>query len=136
MNIAAQPTLPGVRLRKPKPALEFETQCALVRMLDYALAPGWWFSAIPSGELRTKKTGARLKAMGLKPGMFDLLFISPDGDHHWLELKRKGERLNANQDEFRKILLWRLVSFDIASSFDEAVEILTGWGALRGKVSG
>src|SRR5262245_54131285 len=87
------------RMPRPPDPLEFETQCALADLLEVSLAKGWWYSAIPSGELRTKETARRLKAMGVKPGMSDLLFIGPD-NFYFLELKRRGMKLRPEQSVF------------------------------------
>ena len=74
--------------RQMPPPIERRVHIAVVDLLRDAGKPGWWFSHIPSGEHRSPQTGALLLRMGLRPGMFDLLLISPAGVHHWLELKR------------------------------------------------
>ena len=63
--------------------------------------------------------------------MADFLFVAPSGEHLWLELKRRGGTLSDNQKIFRSEMLMRNVRYAVAHSFDEAVDILTGWGALR-----
>lgn len=120
------------RFRKPPPALEFETQCALVRTLQEYANPEWFWTAFPSGEKRTKATAGRLKAMGVKPGVSDFVFISPDGLFHGLELKRgKLGRLSASQESFAAWCGRHGVAYEVAGSFDAAVAILVGWGVLK-----
>lgn len=48
--------------------------------------------AVPNGGYRSKATGALLKAEGLRPGVSDLLLLTPRGNYHGMciELKRLG----------------------------------------------
>ena len=69
------------RRKRNVSAPERSTHIAVADMLGKLAAPGWWFSHIASGELRTEATGRLLKRMGLKPGIPDLLLIAPDGRH-------------------------------------------------------
>jgi hypothetical protein len=111
--------------------LEFEAQCYVASRLRWGCAPGWIWTAFPAGEWRTPATAGRVKAMGLNPGFFDLLFIDPDGQHRWLEMKRGKARLTEEQAAFSLAMLARGVPAEVARSQDEAVDILQDWGALR-----
>src|SRR5262245_21061519 len=73
--------------RRPSATPERRFHIALADRLRAEGRPGWWWSHVPSGELRTKATAALLERLGLKPGMSDFILIAPDGGHHWLELK-------------------------------------------------
>lgn len=129
--------LKGPRQRGTKPPLarEFATHCAIADTLRVSLAPGWLWTHFPSGEKRDTHAGARLKRMGLKPGFFDLLLIGPDGVHHWMELKAGNAPLSIPQLGFMQDLAVRNVPFAIARSYDEAIEQLRKWGAVRVSVS-
>lgn len=118
----------------PPEPLEFETQCALVRLLCYSADPEWWWTAFPSGELRTAATGGRLKAMGLRPGMADLVFISPNGQFWGLELKARGGRLSDSQEAFRHWCHRHGIAYAVADSYDAAVAVLVAWGVLKTEV--
>ena len=117
-------------LFKPPLASEFRTHCAVARLLDYTADPRWIWTHFPSGEKRNELTAARLKAMGLKRGFFDFLLISPDGTHHWLELKRGKAHLTEEQAAFSLAMMARGVPCEVARSYEQAVGILTGWGIL------
>jgi hypothetical protein len=122
----------GKRPRRPKPVLERRTHIAIADMLWKLGKPEWWWSHIPSGELRSEATGALLKRMGLKPGMGDFLFIGPAGDHRWLELKRQGSgRLSDAQLEFAGMCRSRGVPHAVVHSFREAEAQLREWNVLR-----
>lgn len=116
--------------------LEVQTHVAVADALRIASVPGWLWSHFPAGENRDSATGAKLQRMGLKRGWSDFVLISPSGVHHWLELKRGTRgKLKPEQSEFALHLLNRGVPWAVAYSFDEAVRILTGWGALKMTVS-
>lgn len=62
-----------------------------------------WLLAIPNGGARSAFTGARLKAEGVKPGVWDLLLpaASPRGARGlWIEMKKPGGKLSDLQHEF------------------------------------
>jgi len=61
-----------------------------------------WLFAVPNGGARDAKTGARLKAEGVKRGVCDMLLLSAHGTYHGLaiELKVKGGKLTPEQSDF------------------------------------
>lgn len=93
--------------------------------------PGWLWTHIGHGEKRDKVTAARLQRMGLQPGWPDFILIAPTGVHYWLELKRGRARLTVDQEAFHIAMLKREVPCRVARSFEEAIAILTDWGAIR-----
>lgn len=116
--------------RRLPPPVERRTHIALADLLRLALKPGWWWSHIPSGELRTEQTGKLLKRMGLTPGMGDFLLVNAAGVHHWLELKRGVNDLSEDQEHFRDAMWARGVPYAVARSYNAAVLQLQQWGAL------
>ena len=136
-----QPELPltrrGRRLAKPPPPLEYKLQIDIMTQFRWRKAPGWkgWHTA--NGEHRDKRTGAKLKAMGVEPGVPDLVFIAPTGFAHFLEVKRKGERIEPGspQDDFRQHAALFGWPWAWADDIDEAIRILEGWRALLPSLS-
>lgn len=122
-------------LTDPPLPYEVRTHVAVADALRVGCVPGWLWSHFPAGENRDEKTGARLKRMGLKRGWSDFLLIDPGGKHHWLELKRGKAELTDPQEAFRDACQARGVPWAVARSFEEAVSVLTEWGALRLRVS-
>lgn len=126
---------------KSPPALEFATQCAIADAVRMGLTPGWRWTHFPAGEERPSFTDAkgrrfspasdRLKRMGLQPGWPDLLFISPQGQLHCLELKRGKAKLTPDQAAFEDWCHKHDVPHKVARSFDEALAVLARWGAIR-----
>jgi hypothetical protein len=117
----------------PPPAPERRTHIALADLLRRVGRADWLWFHVPNGEYRTKETGALLLRMGVMPGVFDLLLISPTGAHHWLELKRGAKAgMSLAQIRFRHELQVRGVPYGVARSFDEAVDFLRAWGVIEG----
>jgi len=71
---------------------------------------------------------AKLKRMGLQPGVSDLVFIYWKYDQLnvlFLELKRKGGKQSKAQKEFEQRVRIHC-DYKLAYSFKEAVEIIEG----------
>lgn len=119
----------------PEPK-ESEFQIQLADFLNRWIAPGWEYTHMPTGEKRDMGTAAKLKAMGTKAGWPDLIFVSPKGVFHGLELKRKGGDLSEEQEAFHSRATGKGWHVAVAYNFDAAVKILTLWGALRINIVG
>lgn len=55
------------------------------------------YAHVPNGELRAKATAGRLKGMGVRPGVPDLLVWAGNGVHFGLELKAGRRGLTPEQ---------------------------------------
>ena len=102
---------------------------------DYG-RPDWLFWHTANGELRDKRAAAKLKAMGVRPGVPDLLFLSPAGIAHFVECKRPGGRLSDEQEKFREHCIRHGIAHVVVESIDQALAALDHWGALRIKIAG
>lgn len=132
---AAQVDLFTKRVRKPPPAPEFALQCMVADILNRWITPGWRFTHPASGELRSKATAARLKRMGVHKGWPDFILLSPAALAHFLELKRRGEKLSDDQEDFESYCQAHGYPHAWTDSFDVALAILKRWGALRTGIS-
>jgi len=123
-------------------ARETALQIQLVTMLRYCLRPDVLFFHCPNGEQRDPRTAAKLKAMGVLPGVSDLQF-------HWCEIDELGRKsrrvlhLELKADAGRQseaqasfALAVRLLGdeYHIARNIDEALELLRERGLLRSDV--
>jgi hypothetical protein len=136
---------PRQRGRRPPPAKEFATHCAIADTIRIGIAPGWlWFHPPNGGERpaftnkhgkRISPEGGRLQRMGAKPGASDFILAGPPyGRIHALELKRRGEKPTEAQyaflDDVRAaggLAAW-------VDNYAAAIDQLQGWGALRVKI--
>jgi hypothetical protein len=88
----------------------------------------WWHT--PNGEHRDPAIGAKLKRMGTKPGVPDVLLVI-EGRLHGLELKReRGSVVSAEQRAMHADLQEAGAVIETARGLDEALEVLEAWGAL------
>jgi hypothetical protein len=136
---AALPLFPARGRPRPSawrepPTPEEKIHAAVVELLRWAIAPGWIAYHPANGEWRGphgKKVGARLKALGVLPGVPDLILWAPGGMAHGLEIKSRTGRLSVAQKAFRANCDAYGRPYAVARSLDEAAAILAAWGALR-----
>lgn len=122
------------RAEKPRRNEEAEIQAAIIQHLRLLAPPDVIFFAIPNGEHRSKRTGARLKAQGVLPGAPDLMFMLPDGSAACLEIKTKTGRQSPEQRAFEARCLNIGVPYQVVHSLDAALAVLRAWGAIREEV--
>ena len=118
------------RERKPRQDREHAEAVALMQIVR-AHESRWpilrMLFAVPNGGARDVRTGAKMKAEGVKRGVPDYLMPARNGAIHGLavELKAKGGKLAPEQREWLAALQsqgWRCV---VAYGADEA------WAAIR-----
>lgn len=97
---------------------EFKLHCAAVRYLRL-VAPDCLTIHVANGELRSPGTGARLQAMGLQPGVFDLMILAPDGRCFFAEAKSEKGRLSPWQEWFKRELILRGIPYVVFKSLDD-----------------
>lgn len=76
----------------------------------------------PNGGCRDKREAARLKSLGVKPGVPDLMLPVPRSAWHGLAIELKSEkgRLSDPQKEWHSLLQWCGWWVCVCRSFDEA----------------
>lgn len=131
---------------KPPPALERETHIAIADTLRVSIVPGWiWFHPPNGGERpafvnrhgkRVSPEGGLLARMGTRPGVSDFILAAPPRARlHALELKRRGEQPDDQQLAFLEAVRAAGGQAAWVDNYREAIEVLTGWGAVRVRVS-
>jgi len=108
-------------------------QMTLVKHLLIRTRPGVVWHSIPNEGVRSPQTGARLKKMGLRPGVADLVFIlPPEGRAVYLELKAgKDGRQSKEQKQFEADAIAAGARYALARTLDEALKVLLEWGAIK-----
>jgi hypothetical protein len=89
-----------------------------------------WFH-VPNQSKASPQYRRKLAAMGLRPGVSDLVFLH-NGEAFALELKRqKGGVVSDNQDQF--LADWKAAGGEgfVARGLDEALACMKAWGVLR-----
>lgn len=133
---SAQRDLFTKRIRALPPAPEYSLHVMIADVLRRWSSPDWRWTHIPLGEYRPPATAARLQRMGVMPGWPDFILLSPAGVAHFLELKRsKGGRLSPAQADFTEWCIEHGVACEVRYRFDDALQQLKAWGAVRASVS-
>jgi hypothetical protein len=114
---------------------ESALQKAVAQFLTLALPPTAWWTAIGHGGFALDaKTGARMKAMGVKAGVPDLLIIW-DGHAGFIELKAAGGKLSPAQHVTRTALRNAGCYYGVENSVEGVDNRLRCWGIpLRASV--
>lgn len=82
-----------------------------------------------AGKTTMAKAG-RMKAMGLRAGISDLVVMSHDGRAHFLEVKTETGKLSENQVRFKDLCDYYLWPYAVCRSPQEAIDICKRWGIL------
>lgn len=121
-----------VRREKPRaPAPTEETvHRAIVAHLLHRSCPGvvWWHT--PNGEARNAAIGGKLRGLGTRRGMPDLLFLR-SGRLYALELKREGGKVSDAQRTMLMDMEAAGAVVAVSYGLDDALNRLEVWGVLR-----
>ena len=120
---------PRTRTGLPEPA-ELVIHRAVVAHLEARARPGVWFTHVPSGELRGPGIGGKLKGMGTKAGVPDLMIVA-HGKPLFLELKRAGGRLSELQKHCHAALAMAGAKVHTAYGLDDALAWLESQWVLK-----
>jgi hypothetical protein len=115
---------------KPKPAgdqSEDALQVYVANFLTAALPADCWWKAIPNGGWRAKKTAARLRATGTKPGAHDLEILW-GGRLYTIELKVGKNTMSKDQKEVAAKVVASGGVWACCRSVLEVEAALSSWG--------
>lgn len=116
------------RTAAPQPS-ELHIHIAVVQHLKYRARKGVCFFHCPNGERREKRDAAKLKAMGVTPGIPDLMIVA-DGKTYGLELKTSRGRLSTEQKSMLDRMQAAGVYIAVAYGLDQALAIISAWGLM------
>ena len=122
-------------VKAPAPS-EVQVQAALVRHLQFRARPDLVYFHVPNGELRDKRAAAKLKAMGVLPGVSDLVFVWYDYaadrlKNLYLELKTRGRKQSAEQQDFAAAIAAVHADYVCVHNLDAALDTLKQLGLLQ-----
>jgi hypothetical protein len=95
-------------------------------------ALGVYFFAVPNSAAgkTTMQRAMRLKAMGVRAGVADLVIMGHGGQACFLEIKTESGRLSESQKTFRDLCQRRGWPWGIARSVDEAISFCRAWAII------
>lgn len=120
------------RPAKPK-TKEISLHMQVAGFLRYAWPGDCVFFHVPNGEKRDPRTAAKIKAMGGLAGVPDFVFLLPNGQAGFIELKVSDGALSPSQIEFRQKAMALNCGFAVCRSLDEVEATLTRWLAMFGR---
>ena len=126
-----QRTMSAAALRALVDSCDEDTvHLAVVDHLRKRLKPGVFWMHVPNGGLRNMLVAKKLKAMGTRAGVPDLLLVF-GGRLHALELKTTNGRRSTEQVQVMTELDAAGAVTAVGKGVDQAVSILESWGVLR-----
>jgi hypothetical protein len=115
-----------------RPLTETEIQRAVFEHINVRGKPGLLAFHCPNGGYRRPTEAAIFKGMGVKAGVADVLCLYQTR-FYALELKAEGGRLTELQMQFLMQVEKAGGFASTAQGLDKALEVLEGWGLLRGE---
>jgi len=127
------------RHSKPTPAWkvaqsstsEFRFQVSVKKLLERTAPSNVIWFHVPNGEKRSRRTGGKLKKMGVRRGVPDFAFVLPSGQAAFLELKTDDGTPSQEQNDFADSCARIGAPYAVARSIDDAISILSAWGAIK-----
>ena len=111
----------------PRNQAEYELHKNVVEWLRWQKPDCVWFHPY-NGAYMSKATAGKGKALGVLPGVADLVFVLTLGRVGFIELKAEGGTLTDAQKEFAaNVRHLDNPRYAVAYSIDEVREILTRW---------
>lgn len=127
---SSPPGMPTQRVASTARITEEAIHRAIVAHVAVRARPGVVYWHTPNGEARGPGLGGKLKALGTRAGMPDLMLLS-GGRLYALELKRERGRLTDHQRRALSELEAAGAVTAVAYGLDDALGRLTSWGLLR-----
>lgn len=113
-----------------RPLLELAIHKAIVDLLRKTARPGLKFWHTPNGELRDIRVAMKLKAMGVLPGVSDLIMM--DGRCFYaMEVKKPGEAPTSDQVAFLEMFKATGGKTAIVDSVADAEFYFIQWNVVR-----
>jgi len=115
-----------MKRRRPEEAI----QRAVVDLLTKCGVPGLVWFHVPNGGWRSMVEAGIFKAMGVKPGVSDLILLHR-GTFYALEIKTDKGKLTPLQQRFLDDVKAAGGYATWAAGIDEAYRVLQSWGLVR-----
>lgn len=120
------------RFKVQRAPTEQSMHISVASFLKRALPPEILWFHCPNGGKRNLKEASLLKAMGTLAGVPDLIFVMPNGQAAFLELKTKTGEHSPEQITFAQRARLIGCAYATCRSFDEVEATLARWLAAYG----
>jgi hypothetical protein len=117
------------RLPKAPPISEITIHYGVAALLNLTLPSRILWTHFPAGEVRSARTGAKLRRMGLKPGWPDFILLDTEtGYMYCLEVKTRVGALSAPQKAWKAQFDRSPTSrYAVVRSTEEAKQVIDEW---------
>lgn len=109
---------------------ETALQKSVIQWLDLTKPDAFWFH-VPNESKSHVAHRVKMKAMGVVPGVADLVFILPGGRVGFIELKFGKGRQSIAQQGFEHAVTELGAFYRQARCIEEVAQALWEWGVLR-----
>ena len=116
--------------KEPRDQPEARLQRAVYQHMKINGTKGAICFAVPNGLKSDGRHVNRMKALGLLPGVSDLIILF-EGKAYCLELKAKGGHQTDSQMSFQAACEATGVPYEVADNIEQAICILRTWGVLK-----
>jgi hypothetical protein len=110
---------------------EYNIHCAIIDLLRRTSLPGIVFWHTDQGGKKTPAQAARSKAMGLLPGVHDIILSMPNKSMMYMEVKSRNGRVSKEQSAFGDAMRSHGHYVCVVKSLDEAIRHLSNVGAIK-----
>ena len=114
---------------------EEQLQRTIVEWLRWTKPDCVWFF-VNNGARLSKAQAGIAKAMGVLPGVADLVFVLPGGRVGFIEVKAPGKHLSIAQKAFAASVEKLGAQYDQAWSIGDVQDIFKTWGVTFGQARG
>jgi hypothetical protein len=106
-------------------------QIKAVYELRKSLKDGWQIIHSPNEECQSARAVSKQLALGMVPGVADLILISPTGKLFFMEFKRLDGSLTGEQEAFIHWAIRCDIPHRVCRTVDEALTAFRQWGAMK-----
>jgi hypothetical protein len=110
--------------------MEYKLQVAIANYLRMAVTPGTIWFAVPNEGARTPRNGKRMKDMGRRPGVPDLI-IYRGGMMLGIECKKPGSKQSESQRDMQTEFEVAQARYAVVDNLGDAILVLERIGAVR-----
>lgn len=128
--MARKPAAPaGKKTRRVIAVNEDSVHKSVVAHLNLRCSPHCFWFHVPNGGSRHLLEAVKLKAMGTKAGVADIVLVIR-GRTYFLELKGSKGKPSLDQIAVKALVQTAGGTYEIAKGIDEALGYLESWGAF------
>lgn len=110
--------------------MEYHLQIAIANVLRLSATRGTTWFAVPNEGARSPRNGKRMKDMGRRAGVPDLIIVVKSTPHS-IECKKPKEKQSQAQRDMEQEFREAGVSYTIVDNLDQAILLLKDIGAIR-----